>query len=154
MYFDKETDLMINTTSCQMGWYGKHECKGQIEDRSFTIPGQSKDAIIPYKVCKIEFSSTIFIGSKVRVNITGSHALSLVSSHGNIEVHSPIDISGSPSRSFGMHINQNTSVGGFFKIKEDGMDVGKASLKLFIPLISCVRGSEPQITTRYRNELR
>ena len=145
---------MINTTSCEMRWYGKHECKGQIEDRSFNIPGQSKDAIIPYKVCKIEFSSTIFIGSKVRVNITGSHALSLVSSHGNIEVHSPIDISGSPARSFGMHINQNTSVGGFFKIKEDGMDVGKASLKLFIPLISCVRGSEPQITTRYRNELR
>lgn len=148
---------MINTTSCQMGWYGKHECKGQIEDRSFTIPGQSKDAIIPYKVCKIEFSSTIFIGSKVRVNITGSHALSLVSSHGHIEVHSPIDISGSPSRSFGMHINQNTSVGGFFKMDqdlEDGMDAGKASLKLFFPLISCVRGSEPQITTRYRNELK
>lgn len=148
---------MINTTSCEMRWYGKHECKGQIEDRSFNIPGQSKDAIIPYRVCKIEFSSTIFIGSKVRVNITGSHALSLVSSHGNIEVHSPIDISGSPSRSFGMHINQNTSVGGFFKMDqdlEDGMDAGKASLKLFFPLISCVRGSEPQITTRYRNELK
>ena len=148
---------MINTTSCEMRWYGKHECIGQIEERYFNISGQSKDAVIPYKVCKIEFSSTIFIGSKVRVNITGSHALSLVSSHGNIEVHSPIDISGSPSRSFGMHINQNTSVGGFFKMDqdlEDGMDAGKASLKLFFPLISCVRGSEPQITTRYRNELK
>lgn len=145
---------MINTTSCEMRWYGKHECKGQIEDRSFNIRGQSKDTIIPYKVCKIEFSSTIFIGSKVRVNITGLHALSLVSYHGHIEVHSPIDISGSRSRSFGMHINENTSVGGSFKIKKDGMHAGKASLKLFIPLISSVRGSEPQITTRYRNELR
>ena len=121
---------MINTTSCEMRWYGKHECKGQIEDRYYNIPGQSKDSIISYKVCKIEFSSTIFIGSKVRVNITGSHALSLVSSHGNIEVHSPFDISGSPSHSFEMHVNENTSVGGFVKIKEDGMDAGKASLRL------------------------
>ena len=145
---------MINTTSCEMRWHGKHECKGQIEDRSFNIPGQSKDTIIPYKVCKIEFSSTIFIGSKVRVNITGSHALSLVSYHGNIEVHSPIDISGSPSHSFGMYINEKTSVGGFLKIKKDGMDAGMASFNLCIPLISCVRGSEQQITILYRNELR
>ena len=144
---------MINTTSCEVRQSGKYGHKGQIEDRYFNISGQSKDTIIPYKVCNIEFSSTIFIGFKVRVNITGSHALSLISSHGNIEVYSPIDISGSPSRSFGMHINEKTSVGGFFKIKEDGMDAGKASFKLFIPLISCVRGSEPQITTRYRNEL-
>lgn len=142
MYFDKETDLIINTTSCEMRWYGKHECKGQIQDRSFNIPGQSKDTIIPYKVCKIEFSSTIFIGSKVRVNITGSHALSLVSDHGNIEVHSSIDISGSPYHSFGMHINEKTSVGGFLKIKKEGMDAGKASFNLCISAVFEVQRSK------------
>ena len=113
VYFDKEMDLMIDTTRCKMKWSGNHEYKGQVENRYF---------IVPHNVCKIEFTSSIFIGSKVRVNISGEHALSLVSSHGNIEIYSPIDISGKFFNAAGMAVNAKTRIGGYFKA---GVDSGK-----------------------------
>lgn len=55
------------------------------------------------------------------MNISGAHALSLTSTHGNIEMYSPIDIGGSSFNKDGM----KTSIGGYVKTIEDELDAGK-----------------------------
>lgn len=125
MYFDKETDLTIDTTNCQMRWTGNHEYKGEIKTRYFSVPQQFTKITMSYKVCKIEFTSSIFIGRRVIVSIRGQHALSLISIHGNIEINSPIDISGSSFKPVGMPVDAKTTIGGYFKTVKDGLDAGR-----------------------------
>ena len=130
MYFDKEIDLTVNTTSCQMRWSGNHEYDGTLQTWHFLVPGQAIN--VSYKVCKIEFASTILIGKEVRVKITGAYALSLVSTHGNIEIHSEIDISGSTFNQAGMQFNPETNVGGYVRIRKDELDAGMPQQRMSV----------------------
>ena len=114
-------DLNIDTTNCEMRWSGNHREKGEITTSNFNVRRKPSGFTVPYKVCKLEFMSSIFIGREVRVDISGAHALSLTSTHGNIEVYSPINIGGSSFNKAGME----TSVGGYIKTIEDGIDTGK-----------------------------
>ena len=105
-----------------MTW-DRNQYKGTTEDRSFHLRAeQSQEIKGGYEVCKIEFSSSIFIGRKVRVKVSGHRALSLISTHGSIEIISPIDVSGSEV-SLGSSVN--TMIGGYVKTLEDGADAGK-----------------------------
>lgn len=124
VYFDKEMDLTINTTNCKMRWSGNHVYDGQLETRYFSVPGQLAKNTASYKVCKIEYTSSIFIGREVRTEIRGEHALSLISTHGNIEINAAINISGSTFDEAGMS-GAKTSIGGYFKQKGDGLDSGR-----------------------------
>ena len=121
MYFDREMELLINTTTCTMTWTRNHY-KGAEEIRTFDLLTEQNQQIHGrYKVCKIEFTSSIFIGKKVRVKIGGNRALSLVSTHGSIEINSPLNISGSA-----MYTGiSNTSIGGYGKTSDDGVDGGR-----------------------------
>ena len=76
------------------------------------------------EVCIIDFTSSIFIGQNVRVHISGQRALSLVSRHGNIEINSPLNISGS-ALSLGSSVQK--SIGGYVKTSENGTDAGRAT---------------------------
>lgn len=101
-----------------MTW-GHNQYKGTIEARSFHLHAEQNQEIKGgYEVCKIEFTSSIFIGRKVRVKISGNRSLSLVSTHGNIEINSPINVSGSAASS-------GSSVGGYVKTLDDGLDAGR-----------------------------
>ena len=117
-------DLKINTTNCEMRWSGNHIQKGDVKRSHFNVRRKSSEIKESYYVCKFEVTSSIFIGRGVRVNISGAHALSLTSKHGNIEVYSPIDIGGSSFIKDGM----KTSIGGYVKTKGDGLDAGKVCI--------------------------
>lgn len=122
VYFDSEMDLVINTSSCKMTWASDYEYPGNVEKQIFnTTIEKGKEITEHFEVCKIEFTSTIFIGSKVRVRIDGYRALSLISTHGNIEINSPLNISGVELPSV------SSSVGGYVKTSGDGLDAGKAN---------------------------
>lgn len=101
-----------------MTWSGNREYVGGTESRTFNLP---KSGSVVYEVCEIKFTSSIFIGRKVRVNIRGKRALSLISTHGNIEINSRISINGSaqPSDRF-----VKTSIGGYVKTADDGENAG------------------------------
>ena len=114
-------DLKINTTSCQMQWGDSHRYNGSHLDRQFQVPGKPSYFTLSYKICKIAFTSTIYIGSQVRVNISGEHAFSMESTHGNIEIKTPIDISGSSKFIF----VARTSIGGFVKRSADEVEAGR-----------------------------
>ena len=118
-------DLMINTSSCKMAWASVYEYPGTVEGRMFNTTTE-KDLEIKeqFEVCKIEFTSSIFIGPKVRVKFSGHRAFSLISRHGNIEINSPLNISGLESSSV------STSMGGYVKTSADGKDAGRADMKL------------------------
>ena len=93
VYFDRDMDLMINTSSCKMTWNSDYEYPGTEEERIFNVTTEEGQEIKEhFAVCKIEFTSSIFIGPKVRVKFSGHRALSLISTHGNIEVNSPLNI--------------------------------------------------------------
>ena len=121
MYFDRDMDLKINTTNCEMRWSGNHMLEGEINLSNFNLRRKPSEISESYSVCKFEVTSSIFIGRSVRVNINGAHALSLTSTHGNIEMYSPIDIGGSSFNEDGM----KTSIGGYVKTIGDGLDAGK-----------------------------
>ncbi|XP_022793690.1 uncharacterized protein LOC111332593 [Stylophora pistillata] len=116
LYFDHRLDLKINTTSCKMTWDGNYKYDGAIEGPKTFMKND-------YEVCKIEFSSTIFIGRQVSVRISGKRALSLISTHGSIEIHSHININGSddPYESLA-----GTRIGGYAKASHDGEHAGSA----------------------------
>ena len=119
-------DLMINTSSCKMTWASDYEYPGNVEDRIFNVTTEEGQEIKEHlEVCKIEFTSSIFIGPKVRVKFSGHRALSLISTHGNIEINSPLNISELELSSV------NSNLGGFVKTLSDGQDAGRANMKLF-----------------------
>ncbi|XP_068722401.1 uncharacterized protein [Montipora capricornis] len=124
LFFDEEMDLKINTTSCQMQWGDSHRYNGSHLDRQFQVPGKPSYFTLSYKICKIAFTSTIYIGSQVRVNISGEHAFSMESTHGNIEIKTPIDISGSSKFIF----VARTSIGGFVKRSAHEVEAGLANV--------------------------
>ena len=95
VYFDKELVLKINTTRCRMLWLNSRTYKGKLQRKTFSDP--ETGAVEHYSVCVIRFSSSIYIGKKVTVKVSGQHGLSLVSHYGNIEIYAPINISGSAS---------------------------------------------------------
>lgn len=113
MYFDRQMDLNINTTSCKMFWTNNHEYAGEIEQRTFEK--------MAYNVCKIEFSSSIRIGRQVRVKISGKRALSLISMHGSIEIFSQIDIDATEHSDESL---SETSIGGYVKVSHDDKAAG------------------------------
>lgn len=100
---------------------GNHWYRGYIETREFQPAGKNVEHD---EVCTIDFTSSIFIGQNVRVHISGQRALSLVSRHGNIEINSPLNISGS-ALSLGSSVQK--SIGGYVKTSEDGRDAGRAT---------------------------
>lgn len=113
MYFDRQMDLNINTTSCKMSWTNNHEYAGEIEQRTFKK--------MAYNVCKIEFSSSIRIGRQVRVKISGKRALSLISMHGSIEIFSQIDIDATEHSDESL---SETSIGGYVKVSHGDKAAG------------------------------
>ena len=116
-------DLMINTSSCKMTWASDYEYQGSEEDRIFNVSTEDGQEIKEhFEVCKIEFTSSIFIGPKVRVKISGHRALSLISTHGNIEINSRLNINGLELSSV------NLNVGGYVKTLGDGQDAGRANM--------------------------
>ena len=116
-------DLMINTSSCKMTWASDYEYPGTEEDRIFNVTTEEGLEIKEhFEVCKIEFTSSIFIGPKVRVKLSGHRALSLISTRGNIEVNSPLNISGLELSSV------NSNVGGYVKTLDNGLDAGGANI--------------------------
>lgn len=123
VYFDRDMDLMINTSSCKMTWNSDYEYPGTEEERIFNVTTEEGQEIKEhFAVCKIEFTSSIFIGPKVRVKFSGHRALSLISTHGNIEVNSPLNISGLELSSV------NSNVGGYIKTLDYGLDAGGANI--------------------------
>lgn len=58
----------------------------------------------------------------MRVKISGHRALSLISTHGNIEINSPLNISGS---ALFLGSSVKTSIGGYVKTVDDGADAGR-----------------------------
>ena len=122
-------DLVINTSSCTMTWASDYEYSGADEYEIFnTTTKDNKQITEPFEVCKIEFTSSIFIGPKVRVKFSGHRALSLISTHGNIEINSPLNISGIELSSV------SSSVGGYVKTSGNGSDAGRANIKLSLTI--------------------
>lgn len=97
-----------------MTWDGNYKYDGAIEG-PWTFKEKKNE------VCKIEFSSSIFIGRQVSVRISGKRALSLISTHGSIEINSLIDINGSnhPYESLA-----GTRIGGYAKASPDREHAG------------------------------
>lgn len=119
-------DLMINTSTCRMTWVPDYEYPGIVEERTFNVTTEKGLEIMEhYEVCKIEFTSSIFIGQKVRVKFSGHRAFSLISTHGNIEINSPLNING---------LAVNSSIGGYVKTLDDGADAGRANMKLILTI--------------------
>ena len=114
-------DLMINTSSCKMNWASDYEYPGSIEKRTLDATTKNGQVKEQHEVCKIEFTSSIFIGQRVRVRFSGHRALSLISTHGNIEINSPLNVSGSELSS------ASVSVGGYVKTLGDGADAGRSN---------------------------
>ena len=142
VYFDRDMDLMINTSSCKMTWASDYEYPGVVEDRTFnTITEEGIEIKENYQVCKIEFTSSIFIGKMVHVRFSGHRALSLISTHGNIEINSPLNISGFEVSSV------ISSIGGYVKILDDGVDAGRANMNK-LSLIITVRKRESKWRTQ------
>lgn len=140
MYFDRDMDLVINTSSCKMTWASDYEYLGTVEDRIFNVTtDEGKEMTEDFEVCKIEFTSSIFIGPRVRVKFSGHLALSLISTHGNIEINSPLNISG-------FELSVSSSVGGYVKTSGDGSDAGRANMKLSLTIT--VRKHESNLRTQ------
>jgi len=119
-------DLMIDTSSCKMNWASDYEYTGCLEKRTLnTTTKNGQEVKEQHEVCKIEFTSSIFIGQRVRVRFSGHRALSLISTHGNIEINSPLNINGSELSS------ANMSVGGYVKTLGDGADAGRSNRVTF-----------------------
>ena len=115
-------DLKINTSTCQMTWAPDYEHPGIVENRTFNVTTEKGlEMMQHYEVCKIEFTSSIFIGQQVHVKFSGHRAFSLISTHGNIEINSPLNING---------LAVNSSFGGYVKTLDDGTDTGTANMKL------------------------
>ncbi|KAJ7382340.1 hypothetical protein OS493_035617 [Desmophyllum pertusum] len=132
VYFDKEMDLTINTSTCQMVCSGNHWYRGYIETRAFQPVSVMHD-----EVCTIDFTSSIFIGQMCAFTLVGQRALSLVSRHGNIEINSPLNISGS-ALSLGSSVQK--SIGGYVKTSEDGRDAGPQSSPTVADQLTCMDG--------------
>ena len=123
MYFDTNIEVKFDTNNCELLESGRTTIKGNLKNERFTSASISKP--LDYKVCEINYTHSIFLGKNVKVLFSGKNALKLTSSFGNIEVQTPLDISGLMSA--GDFQSGNTTLGGYGKTIIDGLDEGESS---------------------------